>query len=218
MCADRSVITDDQIRAMNSDMAAMWIVGSGGHLSKPQWHALLIACRNGGYVQAGTAEYNGRVEQVSASALRALVRRGYLTHCYDTEGGVAGRLSLHAREQLANVVKAQDHHQGDLPVTIATPASAAPASDETASARGKREERERAMFGCTAAAIDEALHGMEPRDIARYAMGTLSNAQELIRHDTISDDGLWTVKEHDANTIRQLINVAKYAIDKAVPR
>jgi hypothetical protein len=28
----------------------------------------------------------------------------------------------------------------------------------------------------------------------------------------------WSVADRDANTIRQLINVAKYAIDKAVPR
>ena len=76
--------------------------------------------------------------------------------------------------------------------------------------REDREDRERKMFGCTAAAIDEALDGKEPRDIAMYAMGTLSNAQELI--------GRGAVSERDADTIRRLMNVAKYAIDKAVPR
>lgn len=89
---------------------------------------------------------------------------------------------------------------------------------ETASARWKREERERSMFGCTAAAIDEALHGKEPRDIAQYAMGTLSNAQELICRCEYEDGVEWSVDHHNANTIRQLINVAKYAIDKVVPR
>lgn len=84
------------------------------------------------------------------------------------------------------------------------------------------EDHERQMFGCTAAAIDEVLARMSPRDIAMYAMGTLSNAQELIRHDDVfsahgrRDD--WHVSDRDANTIRQLMNIAKYAIDKAVPR
>ena len=78
------------------------------------------------------------------------------------------------------------------------------------------ENRERAMFGCTIASIDEALAGKEPRDIAMYAMGTLSNAQELILHN---DNGSWScVADRDVNTLRQLINVAKYAMDKAVPR
>lgn len=80
-----------------------------------------------------------------------------------------------------------------------------------------QEATQRRMFGCTAAAIDEALaRCREPRDVAMYAMGTLSNAQELICHD---HEGNWVVRtQRDAQTIRQLINVAKYAIDKAVPR
>jgi len=82
-----------------------------------------------------------------------------------------------------------------------------------------KEERERKMFGCTAAAIDETLAAMaEPRDIARYAMGTLSNAQELIRRREYEGTIEYSVRDQDADTIRQLINIAKYAIDKAVPR
>jgi hypothetical protein len=77
-----------------------------------------------------------------------------------------------------------------------------------------REDHERTMFGCTAVAIDEALSGKEPRDIAMYAMSVLSDAQELI---AAADDG-WIVASRDADTLRRLINVAKYAIDKAVPR
>ena len=74
------------------------------------------------------------------------------------------------------------------------------------------------MFGCTAAAIDEALAGKEPRDIAMYAMGTLSNAQELIRRDVYEGTVEWSISDANANTIRQFMNIAKYAIDKAVPR
>ena len=88
---------------------------------------------------------------------------------------------------------------------------------ETEDDRHKREDRERSMFGCTAAVIDACLAGKEPRDIAMYAMGTLSNAQELIRHPYRTTNE-WSVSDRDANTIRQLINIAKYAIDKAVPR
>ena len=83
----------------------------------------------------------------------------------------------------------------------------------------KDQDREREMFGCTEAAIDEALAGKEPRDIAMYAMGALSNAQELIQRSEYEGEVDWSVSNsHRANTIRQLMNVAKYAINKAVPR
>jgi hypothetical protein len=85
-------------------------------------------------------------------------------------------------------------------------------------AREVQEARERVMFGCTAAAIDEALAGKEPRDIAMYAMGTLSNAQELFQRTQYDEDIEWTVPSRNANKLRQLLNIAKYAIDKAVPR
>jgi hypothetical protein len=82
-----------------------------------------------------------------------------------------------------------------------------------------QEDREREMFGCPAASIDEALAGKAPRDIAMYAMGTLSNAQELITRSVYEGEVEWSVStSHRANTIRQLMNVAKYAMDKAVPR
>ena len=83
----------------------------------------------------------------------------------------------------------------------------------------EQESREREMFGCTAAALDQALDGKEPRDIAMYAMGTLSNAQEWIQRSKYEGQVEWSVPDgHRANTIRQLMNIAKYAIDKAVPR
>lgn len=67
----------------------------------------------------------------------------------------------------------------------------------------------REMFGCTSQSIDEALRGKAPRDITRYVMGLLSYVQELTQ---------WEVpNEHLAVMIRQLMNIAKYAIDKAVP-
>ncbi len=90
-----------------------------------------------------------------------------------------------------------------------------------------QEDRECAMFGCTAATIDEALRdttgrNKSPRDVAMYAMSVLSDAQELIRRYEVSSvHGTrveWTVTPRDADTIRRLLNVAKYTIDKAVPR
>lgn len=74
------------------------------------------------------------------------------------------------------------------------------------------------MFGCTVESIDVALAGKSRRDAAMYALGTLSNAQELIQHRGYEGTPEWWVADRDANTIRQLINVAKYAVDKAVPR
>lgn len=76
---------------------------------------------------------------------------------------------------------------------------------------------ERELFGFPRVAIDEVLAGQNPRDIAMYAMGTLSNAQSLICRDG-DEPFAWSVRRADANTLRQLINVAKYAIDKAVPQ
>ena len=105
------MITDDQIKAFNPEMAAMWIVGSGARLSKAQWRVLVIACRNGGYVEAGVGAHKGHVERVSASALLALVRRGYLTQLHGTEGGVAGQLSERAREKLADVAPKRQNAQ-----------------------------------------------------------------------------------------------------------
>lgn len=105
----------------------------------------------------------------------------------------------------------------ELLAALATPAvvsAPAPESPPTPA----QESRERSMFGCTAAAIDQVLNGKEPRDVAMYAMGTLSNAQELIRRDEYEGTIEWSVSDSNANTIRQFINIAKYAIDKAVPR
>jgi len=82
------------------------------------------------------------------------------------------------------------------------------------------EEHERQMFGCTEAEIDSALAraGKERRDVAMYAMGVLSDAQELICRGEYGSAAEWWVLDRNANKIRQLMNIAKYAINKAVPR
>jgi hypothetical protein len=80
------------------------------------------------------------------------------------------------------------------------------------------EDAARKMFGCTVEAIDGSLVKKSRRDVAMYAMGTLSNAQKLIHRRGFEGSPDWWVRDRDANTIRQLINIAKYAIDKAVPR
>ena len=87
-------------------------------------------------------------------------------------------------------------------------------------AQHAREDREREMFGCTAAEIDTAIAraGKERRDVAMFAMGVLSDAQELIQRGEYGSATEWWVLDRNANKIRQLMNVAKYAIDKAVPR
>jgi hypothetical protein len=82
----------------------------------------------------------------------------------------------------------------------------------------EQKDRQGLMFGLTTDQLDEVFRGKNARDVAMYALGTLSNAQELIRRDVYEGTVEWSVGDRDANTIRQLINVAKYAIDKAVPR
>ena len=94
----------------------------------------------------------------------------------------------------------------------------AAAKVETSNERRLREERECEMFGCAARRLDEVLASKDPRGIAMFATGTLSDAQALIRREEYGDDVEWTVADRHANNIRQRINVAKYAIDKAVPR
>jgi hypothetical protein len=102
------VITDEQIKALDPAIAATWIMGmSATPLSDAQRRVLTIACRNGGFVAAGTGAYRGRVKRVPASALLALVRRGYLVHSYGSEGETAGRLSPIARERLAAAFEGQ---------------------------------------------------------------------------------------------------------------
>ena len=85
--------------------------------------------------------------------------------------------------------------------------------------KDEQQDRERRMYGCTAAQIDEALAGKDPRDVAMYAMSVLSDAQELIARYEDLPRPEWTFEtRHAVQTIRQLMNVAKYTIDKAVPR
>lgn len=74
----------------------------------------------------------------------------------------------------------------------------------------KKQDHERRMFGRTIASLDEVLADKSPRDIAMFAMSVLSDAQEMIQRGQVTPS--------DANTVRQLMNMAKYAIDKAVPR
>jgi hypothetical protein len=70
-----------------------------------------------------------------------------------------------------------------------------------------------------AVALDRAIGSKDPRDITMYAMDTLSNAQELIQRTEHDGQTEWKVTTaFAANTIRQHMNIAKYAIDRAVPR
>jgi len=94
-------LDSEAIRRLNPTMATIAIVGGGAHLSRDMQRALEIACRDGGRVCAGTGAHNGRLERVSASSIRGLIRRGYLVHCYSGEGGYAGRLSERALADLA---------------------------------------------------------------------------------------------------------------------
>lgn len=76
----------------------------------------------------------------------------------------------------------------------------------------------REMFGRSAQSIDTILQGKDPRDIAMFAMGVLSDAQGLFQRLESGGCVQWSVPPDQANTIRQLMNIAKYAMDKAVPR
>lgn len=94
------MITEAQIKRLNPTMASLAIVGGGASLTEAGYRVLEIAVRNGGYVAAGVGAYGGRVERVAASAIRALVRRGYMDAQLSPDGGYAARLSRVALDRL----------------------------------------------------------------------------------------------------------------------
>ena len=61
-------------------------------LTSEMVRVLRIAERDGA-VAAGTGAHAGHVERVNASTVRALLRRGLLSHSYGSEGNVGGRLT-----------------------------------------------------------------------------------------------------------------------------
>ena len=79
---------------------------------------LRSAEENRGLVSAGRAvNASGRVEQISASTITSLIRRGLLDHNYGSAGGVGGRLTNEGRAALK-----------DPDAVLADPASAPAAS------------------------------------------------------------------------------------------
>lgn len=64
----------------------------------------------------------------------------------------------------------------------------------------QRMEQYKKMFGCSKSAVDDTISTMDMFARLRYAMGTLSNAQEYLARG-------------DGETARQLMNIAKYVID-----
>lgn len=95
------MISKTQIQSLDPETAAKWIVGSLASLSKSQWQALRIACRDGGRVQIGLNAHDGHEERVTASTIMVLVRLGYLNHCFGAEGGMGGQLSERSLARLA---------------------------------------------------------------------------------------------------------------------
>lgn len=63
------------------------------NLTSTMYRAAVIALRDG-RVSAGVGAHAGHVERVGAPSILALIRRGVLVHCYGSEGGLAGKLSL----------------------------------------------------------------------------------------------------------------------------
>lgn len=69
-------------------------------LTHEMLHVLRIAERDGAVV-AGKGAHAGRVERVNASTVLSLIRRGFLSHIYGSEGGLGGRLTEEGRAALA---------------------------------------------------------------------------------------------------------------------
>ena len=73
-------------------------------LTSEMVRVLRVADRDGA-VAAGTGAHAGHVESVNASTVRALLRRGLLSHVYGSEGHVGGRLTQAGSEALAQAKK-----------------------------------------------------------------------------------------------------------------
>lgn len=54
--------------------------------------ALAIAARDGS-VAAGNGAHAGRVERVHPMTILSLIKQGYLSHCYNSDGGLGGKLT-----------------------------------------------------------------------------------------------------------------------------
>ena len=98
------MVTKEQLQRLNPEMAATWLVGQSAPITRAQYDALVIACRDGGAVMAGTNTHKGHVERVAAGTIQALVRRGFLVEFLSPDGGYAGRLSATAHGRLADLV------------------------------------------------------------------------------------------------------------------
>jgi len=98
--------------------------GAGATVKKPltadMLRVLRIAEQNRGSVSAGTTvSSSGRVEQIPASTVTSLIRRGLLEHRYGSEGGVGGTLTDEGRVALE-----------DPAATFSAPVSAPGASSD----------------------------------------------------------------------------------------
>jgi hypothetical protein len=77
---------------VNLDILATFLLAEHP-MTESMHRAITIALRDG-RVNAGVGAHAGHVERVGASSILALIRRGVLVHCYGSEGGLAGELSL----------------------------------------------------------------------------------------------------------------------------
>lgn len=75
----RNSLTSAQIKALDPEMAATWIVGASP-LSDAQRRVLTIACRDGRSVAAGTGEHRGRVDDIHRGSWPTLERAKRRAH------------------------------------------------------------------------------------------------------------------------------------------
>lgn len=99
-------ITKEKLQELNAETAAIFLT-AGMPLSEAQLKALATAIRNGGFVFAGAGNTGpkGGLATVSASAIRALVRRHLLAEGISSDGGYMARLSESALERLTTLAR-----------------------------------------------------------------------------------------------------------------
>lgn len=118
------------------------------------------------------------------------------------------RAALHVSEQVAAARAAKEHQAREaalsrtdiLPPPIPPGCGGSNGSQTHEPSISHAQARE--MFGCPVQSIDLILQDKDPRDIAMYAIEALSDALKLLQEEV-------------PNRARQLMNIAKYAMNKA---
>lgn len=104
-------MTNTNTPPMDLDTLATCLLAEHPNLTSTMYVAARVALRDG-RVNAGVGAHAGHAERVGASSILALIRKGVLVHCYSSEGGLAGELSLAMVRRRDDLLAAHEAQHG----------------------------------------------------------------------------------------------------------